>query len=90
MDGPEMVQVAWSATMGRFGVDAEGVLWKARGLGWSRTGSVPGEPQVLEADGRDLLVAVWDSEGETEVYSSVDEGRTWSRVFRDSQGEASG
>lgn len=90
MDGPEMVQVAWSAAMGRFGVDAEGMIWKARGLGWSPAGSVPGEPQVLDAYGQDLLVAVSDSEDVTEVYSSVDEGRTWSRVFRDSLSEASG
>ncbi|MCZ7628836.1 MAG: hypothetical protein M5U19_07125 [Microthrixaceae bacterium] len=36
--------------------------------------------------GQTLLVAVWDAEEVTEVYSSDDEGQTWSRVFRDSSG----
>lgn len=86
LDGPELVQVAWSSEIGRFGLDADDGLWSARGLGWSRVGSVPGEAQVLEAEGQTLLVAVWDAEEVTEVYSSDDEGQTWSRVFRDSSG----
>lgn len=89
LDTPSgLVQVAWSPELGLFGLDGDGVLWAGDERVWSRIGEVPGEPQVLAGDGSVLLVAVTGSDGVTEVHRSLDGGRGWSEVFRDTAAEA--
>lgn len=88
VEGPPLVQVAWSDPAALVGVDGDGALWAAApGAQWSRVGDVPGVPQVLEADGSMLLAAVEGVDGIVEVHASENGGDSWSRLFRDDAAE---
>jgi hypothetical protein len=83
---PELVLVAWDPNSGLWGIDPGGATYHATALDqqWQPTGTLPGPPQALLADG-DTLYAAAEDDSATGIYQSNDNGQTWQVRYRDSQ-----
>jgi hypothetical protein len=85
-NAPELVLVAWDPASGLWGVDPGGAVHHATAIDgtWEQTGSLPGPPQALLANG-DTVYAAAEENGATGIYQSTDNGITWETRYRDGQ-----
>ncbi len=81
--GPPLVVLSWGQTVGLWGVDPAGAVYRHSALGWTRTGEIPGEPQALLATPGALYAAAHDTDGRTGIYLSTDDGTTWKLHYQD-------
>jgi hypothetical protein len=84
LPGPALVTLSWDKAPGLVGADADGAVHRSAdgGASWSRIGRLPGPPQALLATA-DALYAAADANGQTGIYRSTDDGRTWRLRYRD-------
>lgn len=84
-DGPQLVTLSWDPDAGLWGADPGGIVWHRNGSDWNRAGGLPGETQALLATADALYAAAHDANGDTAIYQSTDDGRTWNLRYRDTQ-----
>jgi hypothetical protein len=82
-DGPGLLVLGWDPQAGLWGAEPGGLVWHHDDGGWARAGSLPGSPQALLATGDTVYAAVHDETGDTGIYQSTDDGRTWDLRYRD-------
>lgn len=83
---PRAVLVSWHDDI-LWVVQANGAVSKTvataiDGGGWTSVGTLPGEPQAFVATDQGLFAAT-AVDGESRIYRSSDDGRTWDVRFRD-------